>query len=267
METGSPSVGAPSTQSAIPAAAGVLISAIVAVAAGVLLIVAGWLTIAADNLRWGEACAENWDDHACEVVQDHRYDYIARLEQPPPTGNMLPDDPWVPIPGTAQLAGIGMLVLALALAMTFATIRSAVWIKCGQALVVISVVVVGATSLATESLGRPVAGFTAVVIAAFAVWALLGPLVMVFSGLEAVTDRRGRGPLPPRAWVVWTVTLAAGTPLLNYVLAKLLSMGYLAYDSTPWEEAPKGAMYVLAGATMLAGVAWNAVRRARRSTA
>ena len=64
--------------------------------------------------------------------------------------------------------------------------------------------------------------------------------------------------------MVWGVLLAAATPLVNLALGAVLSGGYLAYDSMPWEEAPKGAMYVLAGATMLAGVAWNAFRKSLR---
>lgn len=230
-------------------------------AAGVLFIVAGWLTIAADRLRWGAACAGSWDDRVCEGIQDHRYDYIAPMEQLPPTGGMVPEAEWVPIPGASQLAGVGMLVLALALLLTFVTMRSAVWIRCGQGLVVVAVATVGAVTLASGLLGRPLTGFNTVITMSFLVWALLGPVVLIFSALEAATDRRGTGPLGSRSWGAWAVTLAAATPLLSFVLAGVLSMGYLAYDSMPWAEAVTGALSVLAGLVVIAGVVRNLTRR------
>jgi len=194
---------------------------VVSVGEAVLLGASGALMYAASWQRWGGACP--WGGRtsaACEIRQDHRYDFVA------------PSAPWVPVGSAAQLAGWSLLVLAVAYVLL-------PWVLTGRRPgPVVAVVLAGAvlgsgaaglTTLRSGLVGRPVDPPAGVVPGLL--WLFLPPVVLVSLAVSA----RGWG-------LVAAVSLFLATPI---VCSFTYAIG--SYDANPWWEAISAAFVALAG--------------------
>lgn len=231
--------------------AGVNGRVITGIMAGLIFVLAGWLSISAAQLRWGDACAGGFDESSCVLIQDHLYDFV------------LPVEPWVPIAGAAELAGLSYILVALALGLVFATVRSSWWSRLLQSLLVLSALMFGVTTLLSGRAGVPVEPATS--IAAWWMFALTIGGLMLLVALIGL-DSSGPGAdslLPPIAWVVWAGLLLLAAPLPEYIWISVL-LGYTSHDTTPWTGAGAGVLVALAGLVLIAGVIRNAVRKTRR---
>jgi len=246
-----------------PGSARRLAPAVAALLAGLLFGAAGILTIVAAELRWGAACAGSWDDPSCLTVQDHRYDYLAPMEQPAASGTFEPPADWVPIPGAAPMAGVALFLVAVAMLLMFVTMRAHLLSRLAQVIVVLAVAMLGIVTTASGVIGHPLPGFNPVNMFGFFIWAMFGPLVLIATTLHWALDPPFQGPLPVAAWRAWPSILLLATPLIGMAISSVVAGGYLAYDSMPWEEAVSGVLYVLTGVIIIAGVGWKAARRSR----
>ena len=222
------------------------------VLAGLLFLVAGGLSIAAARLRWGPACGDGFDTAPCVLIQDHRYDYL------------LPTEPWDPVPGAAEIAGVSYIVIGLAIALIFAAVRSAVWVRMLQALLVLSVLLLGVTTFLSGRAGVPIEPATAVASWLMPLWMVAAPMALVIMFTRWAVGPEDDGLLPALAWALWAGLLVLATPFPEYFIASL-AVGYTSHDTTPWTGAVSGVMVALAGIVLLAGVGWNSVRRRRSS--
>ncbi|MEP6563111.1 MAG: hypothetical protein ABJD68_18780 [Nakamurella sp.] len=224
------------------------------IVAGLLFVIAGWLSILAAQLRWGDACAGGFDSQSCLVVQDHLYDYL------------LPMEPWVQIAGAAELAGSSYLVVALAIALVCAAVRSSVWGRVLQVMLVLSVVLFGLTTVLSGGAGAPIEPATSLAEWLFLGWAIVGPMALVVFVTHYALGPAADSLLPPLAWTLWAGLLVLATPFPEYFLMSL-AVGYTSYDTTPRTGAGAGVVFSSAGLVLIAGVVWNATRRASLSHA
>ncbi len=219
--------------------------------AGLIFVIAGWLSISAAQLRWGDACAGGFDESSCVLIQDQLYDYV------------LPMEPWVPIPGAAELAGLSYILIALALGLVFAAVRSAWWARVPQVLLVLSALMFGVTTLLSGRAGVPVEPATSIV-----AWWIFGLTIGGVMLLATLVGLPSSGPdadslLPPIAWWVWAVLLLLAMPFPEYIWISVV-LGYESSDTTPWTGAGAGVLLTLAGLVLIAGVIRNAFRKSRR---
>ncbi len=221
------------------------------VLAGLLFVVAGGLSIMAARLRWGPACSDGFDTVPCVLIQDHRYDYL------------LPTEPWDPIPGAAELAGMSYVLVAVAIALVFAAVRSAWWVRLLQALLVLSVLFVGVTTVLSGRAGVPVEPATSVAASLMPLWMVAPPMALMILFTRWALGPEDGGLLPAFAWASWAGLLVLATPLPEYFVISL-AVGYTSHDTTPWTGAASGVLLVLAGIVLLAGLAWNLMQRSRR---
>lgn len=221
---------------------------ITAVVAGLLFVLAGWLSILAARLRWGEACAGGFDSGPCLLIQDHRYDYL------------LPTEPWDPIAGAAQSAGTSYLVLALAIALVCVAVRSAAWGRVLQVLLVLSVLSVGVITVLSGRAGAPIEPATTVALWLLLVGVVVGPIALVVFVTHGAAGPVSHGLMPPLAWALWVGLLVLATPLPEYFLVSI-AVGYTSHDTTPWTGAASGVLVALAGGVLLTGVAWSPAHR------
>ncbi|MGS0687345.1 hypothetical protein ACVBEQ_19705 [Nakamurella sp. GG22] len=224
------------------------------VLAGLLFLVAGGLSIMAARLRWGPACSDGFDNGPCVLLQDHRYDYL------------LPTQPWDPIPGAAELAGASYIVIGFAIALVFAAVRSVIWVRMLQALLVLSVLLLGVTTFLSGRAGVPIEPATAVASWLMPLWMVAAPMALVVMFTRWAVGPEDGGLLPALAWALWAGLLVLATPLPEYFIVSL-AVGYTSHDTTPWTGAASGVMVALAGIVVLAGVAWNSAQRRRLSGA
>lgn len=213
-----------------------------AAAGGAALVGAGALVMGASWVRWGDSCGPGYDSAACLNAQDHRSDILA-------TGN-----PWEPIGNSAVLAGIGYILLAVGLALTFAVLASPIWARAIQVMLVGSVLGLGVITLLSQRAGEAI-GFEWLGVP----W-LLSPVLVSTALLGALMGGETGGVMSPWAWAVWGGVLILANPILEYILTTMV-VGYEPFDSTPWEGMISGGAFVAAGLLVLGGLARAAVRR------
>ncbi len=192
---------------------------------------AGALSVAAAAQRWWPACKRgDFDAVACLKLQDHLYDYVA------------PTDPWVPLGGAAQLAGVAMVLLAVGV-----TLLPWLWLP-RRPLACLAVAVPGLAVLLVGGLtwnaGISHVAAAGEVVPPILVWSFGLPLAL---GMAAATSRDDHTAQRTTRWrVVITVLVAMSTPLAEVILTPML-LGYLSHDSTPWTGAVTGVLLVAAG--------------------
>lgn len=194
-------------------------------AVGMLLIASGALMYAASWQRWAGACAWGRTESApCLSRQAHLYDFIA------------PTTPWQPAGLAAELAGVSLLVAALALALLPWALtgrrpgRVATVVLTGA---VLAQVLVGLATLVSGLSGEVVRPLVAAL--AVYLWILWPPALLVRFAFSA------------SGWARATcVVLLLATPL---VAALTYSQG--SYDSRPWWEAISGALAAVGGVCLL----------------
>lgn len=193
--------------------------------AAVALLVAGVLLHTASWQRWAGACAfpSGPETDACNVRQDHLYDFLVVA------------DPWQPVGTAAEQAGAALLLVAFALLL-------APW-----ALLVVPnpyvtvALVVAALAYAGVGTATLLSGLSGEVIdplmgnAAFILWFWVPTPVIAWAAVRA------------RGW-----TRAAAVFLF---LASPLVMGFSyaigPFDANPWYEAYSGDLTALAGLCLL----------------
>ena len=208
------------------------------VVVGGLLVVSGALMYAASWQRWASACPFDGirDTRACELRQDHLYEFVA------------PSDPWTPIGTSAQLAGWSLLLLAAALLVLPLALtggRVAVGWLLAAAATAVAFADIGQATLRSGLLGRAVPALTIDV--AFVWWFLVPTVALVW--LVVVT----------RGW-----SRAAGTLVLlgsPGVAAFTYAIG--PFDANPWWEAWSGAFTGLGGHCLVVAAAWRPARQSR----
>jgi hypothetical protein len=195
---------------------------------------------AASWQRWADVCpwGGDVDSGPCSIRQDHRYDFVA------------PTAPWEPVGNAAQLAGLSLLVLALAFVLLpWALTGRRPGIYSATALVgaVLALVAVGVTTVASGLEGSVVDPI-AYDLALF-VWASVPPVLLIRFAVTA------------RGWtlaaVVW---LVLATPI---VAAFTYAVG--PYDAQPWWEAISGLLTATAGLCLLGAAAFSSRSRTHES--
>jgi hypothetical protein len=200
-------------------------------AVSLLLAASGALSVLAARERWWPACRFGaFDAGACLARQDSRYNYLA------------PSDPHTPVGRAADLAGSGLLVLALAVAVLpwlLVRARPLARILSGLVLALPLAVAAQATLRLADTGTIPDSGVVALVAALL--WAVAWPAVLVALALRAGSRTRASR----WGWVVLVVALTLTTPLPQ-MLFSLGLLGYVSYDTSPWYEATSGPLLVAA---------------------
>ncbi|HET6563114.1 MAG TPA: hypothetical protein VFG72_14670 [Marmoricola sp.] len=210
-------------------------------AVAALLGLSGALMYAGSWQRWAGACS--WGEvegGGCDLLQDHRYDFVA------------PSAPWEPVGDAAQLAGWSLLVLALAFVLlpwAFTGRRPGVFAAAAVVGAALALVAVGAATLRSGLTGSVVHPFASDL--ALFVWFLVPPILLI---RWAVTARGWAA----RAAAVWLVLASPLVAAFSYAIGP--------YDSQPWWEAISGMLTATAGLCLLAAAAFSD-RSGRRETA
>jgi hypothetical protein len=210
------------------------IRAVVAMA----LLAAGALLHAAAWQRWAGACPfpGGPDTRACDVRQDHLYDFLVVA------------DPWQPVGTAAEQAGVALLLVAFALLLApwGFLVRPGRYPTVALLVVALTYAGVGTATLRSGLSGEvvdPLLGN-----AAFSLWFFLPTPVLVWIAVRA------------RGWArASAVSLVLASPLV-------MSFSYAIgpFDANPWYEAYCGDLTALAGLCLLVAVVRPA--RARQST-
>lgn len=203
-------------------------AAVALLAAGVLLHMASWQ-------RWAGACAfpSGPETDACNVRQDHLYDFLVVA------------DPWEPIGTAAAQAGVALLLIAGALlfAPWALIVVPGPYVTVALVVAALAYAGVGAATLRSGVSGEvidPVMGN-----AAFILWFWVPTPVIAWAAARA------------RGW-----TRAAAVFLfLASPLVMVFSYAVGPFDANPWYEAYSGDLTALAGLCLLV-----AAGRARRAT-
>ncbi|KQV69709.1 hypothetical protein ASC64_07710 [Nocardioides sp. Root122] len=202
---------------------------------GAALVASGTLMYAASWQRWAGAClwGQDQDTFACNRRQDHLYDFL------------LPTEPWQPVGSAAELAGVSLIVLALALPFLATAVgghRPGAAAATALLLSTLAVADVGVATLRSGLAGEVVGPVSA----DLALWLWL----FVPLGLFVVLAVRGRG------WArAGAILLVLGSPL---VAAFSYALG--SFDTAPWWEAVSGVLTGAGGLCVLTA----AVRRPGR---
>ena len=209
-------------------------------AVAALLGLSGALMYAASWQRWAGACP--WgvsEGGACDVVQDHLYDFV-------PPGN-----PWEPVGDAAQLAGWSLLVLAPAFVLlpwALTGRRPGIFSAAAVVAATLGLVSVGVATLRSGQAGSVVDPFAGDV--AMLLWALTPPILLVTWAVAA------RG---------WAARAAAASLFLAAPLVAAFSYAVGPYDARPWWEAISGVLTATAGLCQLVAAVFG--DRSRGSSA
>ncbi|MDR7255233.1 hypothetical protein J2X46_004235 [Nocardioides sp. BE266] len=213
--------------------------------AAAALVTSGALMYAASWQRWAHDCpwGHDPDSLACNRAQDHLYDFV------------LPTDPWVPIGTAAQLAGVSLVVGALALP------GLAVAMRPGRRPGPVTVLAVVVAVLAAVDVGVATwrSGHEGVVVPpvtddlALSLW-LLAPFgLLLWLGISVWIGEQAR----VRAGLAMALLLL-GSPLIAF-----FSYAIGPFDAAPWWEATMGVFTAAGGlCVLLAGLR----RPARRTS-
>ena len=205
--------------------------------ASALLAASGVLAIAGSAQRWWPACQIGaFDSGECWGLQDDAYDYT------------YPSSSWTPVGMAAELHGIGMLLLAVAVLLLPGILLGR---RPGLVLSISAVVVAVATAVVAAAQWR--SGFEGQVVpvpgsgvAVTLSWLGLPALVIALA-VSTVLHPPLVSP-PQRVWtgrLVVMACLVANNPIFHFVAASIL-VGYTSYDTNPWSEAVGGLLLVVA---------------------
>ena len=188
---------------------------------GVFLGGSGAFMIAASWQRWAGVCTgdSGASEVACELRQDHLYDFLPPLE------------PWEPTGSAAELAGLSLLVLALALPLLPWALTAG---RPGR----YSVVALIASEFALVAVGLATlrSGLSGEVVApplgnwSVAVWLIVPPILV------------GRWAMDAYGWAL----AAGGVLALSMPIVAYFSYAIGSYDTRPWWEAISGAITAVA---------------------
>ena len=205
-----------------------------------LFVASGALTLLGERARWWPACRwGEFDATRCLQLQDHRFDQV------------LPSEPWEPLPSVGWLAGSGIVLLGLAV-LTLGPLVSAQvdtvparrGALLGASLLGGPALVVGVVTILAAHSGRPVGlgagGFTLTV-----VW-LIGPPLVLLGVVIAWSLGPGAVSSPVGAKAVVLAALFVSTPLVSLFLGPAVT-GYMSHDTTPWADTLAGVAAAVAG--------------------
>ena len=208
---------------------------LVALTSGLLLTAAGLHVLAAWQ-RWGGSCSLGGDESAeCMRRSDHLYDAV------------LPSDPWQPIGTIAELLGLAMLMIAVALALVPAALgrRTTGFTRPVLGLAVLIEASVGAITLVAGIAGRPVVELpTAAPV--FLVYFLALPILIGMALLIPDGDDR---PAGLRGGLVGWMLICT-TPLIQFMVGVNVAGDFV--DTFPWYEAMVVPFLVVAAVAILA---------------
>jgi hypothetical protein len=195
----------------IPArrSASVLVSLLL-VGAAVLVTVASWL-------RWASGCpiGGDWGAVACQTRQDHRFDTLPVAE------------PWDADPTWSLLAGLGLVLLGVALLLLPRVLPARRWQRSALAVATTGLLVEGSAAALSGILGRVVEVPLHALVVYLWVLALPVALLLMVPGPAGGAPRRGL--------VLGALVLA--TPLPQVLVVSRFLVPYASYDTTPWSEA------------------------------
>jgi hypothetical protein len=202
-------------------------------ATSVLLAGAGVLFVAAAWQRWWPACRRGgFDTDACVQLQSHEYDYLVVAA------------PWTPVGHSAVLAGLALLVLAIAAALLPFVLLPGWRLRFRLPLAAVpaaSLALLGVQGLASGVTGSAVS--VPLTGPAVVVWGFAVPVLLVLwagAVLQSDPDRR-------TAWgLVLAVVLIASTPLPVLLILGPIAVDYVSYDTAPWSEAVMAVPLALA---------------------
>lgn len=201
-----------------------------------LLMASGGLTIAASGQRWRTCRPYEFAAPSCVPWRDSRYDYLA------------PTAPWVPIGNSAQVAGVGLILLAVAVLVLprMLTPEAPRWLAwCLGATLASGACIVGVITLLAGQAGRPVG--ESLILPSGLLWLLGWQVAMMALFVLIVIDS---GLL---RWRVSAICLLlSSTPLGTYIITAMLFVDG-SEGTTPWTEAVGGALTVLAAAAVWLG--------------
>jgi hypothetical protein len=191
------------------------------------LMASGGLLYAASWQRWSGACPWRGDRATpqCETRMDHLYDFLP------------PAEPWLPAGSAAQLAGVALLVLAVAL-------LPLPWALTGRKPGLASATVLLAAVLVVTDVGLATlrSGLDGAVVSPVArgvstlLWVLVPPFLFGYLGVVS------RG---------WAARAAAVLLVLGSPLVAFFTYAIGPFDGQPWWEAISGLLTCAAGACVL----------------
>jgi len=192
--------------------------------AAILLLASGALMYAASWQRWAGSCSTGGTLDPCELRQDHLYDFLP------------PAEPWAPAGDAAFLAGLSLLVLALALPVLPWALTGRRPGACSAIALLLSEVALVAVALATLRTGLSgVVVDPALETWSVAVWFLGPPLLLARFAFAAHGWARAA-----------SVVLALSMPLVGS-----LTYAIGSYDTQPWWEAVSGSIMALGAFCLL----------------
>ena len=201
-------------------------------AASTLLAAAGVLAIAAAAQRWWSACEIGaFDTSSCLRLQDNAYNYT------------VPSDSWVPVGSAAELQGVAMLFLAIAVLLLPAALTGR-----RPRLVLSIAAVVVSVGIAVSAAVTWLSGYAGQVVTMPGMWL---PVMLWWLGLPALVGASfafaSVGPVPVRVgvqrWAVVACVLASTPPVTQLFVAPMLSF-YQSHDMIPWSEAVGGMLLI-----------------------
>ncbi len=193
--------------------------------AAVALLVAGVLLHTASWQRWAGACAfpSGPETDACNVRQDHLYDFLVVA------------DPWQPVGTAAEQAGAALLLVAFALLLApwALLVVPSPYLTVALLVAALAYAGVGTATLRSGLSGEvvdPLMGN-----AAFILWFWVPTPVIAWAAVHA------------RGWTrAAAVLLVVASPLVMG-----LSYAIGPFDANPWYEAYSGDLTALAGLCLL----------------
>ena len=199
-------------------------------AASTLLAAAGVLAIAAAAQRWWSACEIGaFDTSSCLRLQGNDYNYT------------VPSDSWVPVGSAAELQGVAMLFLAIAVLLLPAALTGR-----RPRLVLSIAAVVVSVGIAVSAAVTWLSGYAGQVVTMPGMWL---PVMLWWLGLPALVaaSAASAGPVPVRVgvqrWAVVACVLASTPPLPQLFVAPMLFF-YQSHDIIPWSEAVGGMLLI-----------------------
>jgi hypothetical protein len=200
-----------------------------------LLATSGIAYLMAAAQRWWPACRlGRFDEPACVRVQNDDYGYL------------VPAGPWIPAGDAAQLAGIALVCLAVAVAtLPWLWPPRHVGVALATGVPAGAIALMGAVSGAEGWV--PLAGI---------LWCFGLPSVL----LAAAAVRMDDAPPGTTRWrVAAALLLGLANPLADFFIGSAV-VGYVSHDHTPWVETVSAALLLSA-----ALVTWPSTRGTARA--
>lgn len=201
-----------------------------------LLATSGVLYLMAASQRWWPACKlGRFDEPACVRVQNDDYGYL------------VPAGPWIPAGDAAQLAGIALVCLAVAVAvLPWLWPPRPVGVALATCVPAAAIALMGVATWGAGISGNSVSGAEGWVPLAAIVWCFGLPSVL----LTAAVARMDHAPPGTTRWrVVAALLLGLANPLADYFIGSA-AVGYVSHDYTPWVEAVSAVLLLSAALVM-----------------